>query len=60
MVTITLKVDPSRAALADELSRRDGDSGRNAVLRKALDRLIETELDTQTRKRVAREMAAAA
>ena len=41
IVAVSVKfTDPERVALLDELSRRDGDSGRNAVLRKGLDRLV--------------------
>jgi len=51
VANINLKVfDPVMIEMVDELSRRDGRSGRAAVFRKAMQRMIEAEIDEDTRR----------
>lgn len=57
-VNVNVKLrDEFQVACLDAISVRDGNSGRNAVLRKALARLIECDLTEKNREEIRRELA---
>jgi len=54
---VTVVFEPEDVAAVDLLSEQDGNSGRNAVIRKAVRRLAESEIESRKLSKIRRTVA---